>query len=33
MLCDKNGVASRVSISLQGGEKNRIFTKTKKLIS
>jgi large subunit ribosomal protein L24 len=33
MLCDKNGVASRVSISLQGGEKKSIFTKTKKLIS
>ena len=33
MLCDENGVASRVGFSTQDNKKVRIFKKTNKLIS
>lgn len=33
MLCDENGIASKVAIEIQEGKKVRIFKKTQKLIS
>lgn len=33
MLCDENGITSKVAIEIQEGKKVRIFKKTQKLIS
>jgi large subunit ribosomal protein L24 len=33
MLCDENGITSKVAIEIQDGKKVRIFKKTQKLIS
>ena len=32
MLCDENGIVSKVAIKIQDGEKTRIFKKTNKVI-